>query len=339
MCSLCNERLGVNSDSSSYEPRLWNQGRQTFRGKGPSAGDPNATRDEAPAGRLERELPLGKPLSGTHDAAKAASYLVDNNTTRHYLVPALGEPQLLDSSKGTVAFGRDEGCEFRLASTKVSRRHAELLFSKAEKVYVRDLNSQNGTFVNDEKLTNERALEDGDELRMGDFAVTYRKLGPGEDAGKLTLKANETAVMETIKVEAGDDGALTGDVSILPIGEVLRRLGSIRATGALNIDVNGMRGLIMLADGKPTTGSYAGLEGPPAVTAMASLTKGHFSFVPDPNAPKYVPPPPAATTPRPPTARPAQAPGAPGAPARPGAPGPGSGAPPVRRPAGPPPPG
>ncbi len=332
MCSLCNERLGGAHDATSYEPRLWNQGKQTFRGK--TADDPGASP------RIEREISLGRPLSGTHDASKHASFLAaDNSTTRHYLVPQLGEPQLLDSAKGTAVFGRDEGCEFRLASTKVSRRHAELLFSKADKAYIRDLSSQNGTFVNDEKIGGERALEDGDSLRMGDFCVTYRKLGPGEDAAKLTLKANETAVMETIKLEAGDDGALTGDVSILPIGEVLRRLGSIRAHGALNIDMNGTRGFILLADGKPVNGSYAGLEGPPAVQAMASLTKGHFSFVPDPNAPKPVIPPPAPPRPAgpPPGPRPAPTPGPAGArPGPPGAPGSGPGGPP-RRPAAPPP--
>lgn len=347
VCSLCNERLGVAHQATSYEPRLWEKGRQTFRGKAPS--DPNATRDEP---RPDSALPLGKPLSGHHDAAHAAEIVEEDrkkgdvNTTRHFLVPQLGEPMLLDATKAALSFGRDEGLDFRLASTKVSRHHADLLFSKADKAYVRDAGSQNGTFVNDEKVSGERALEDGDTLRMGDFSVTYRKLGPGEDAAKLTLKANETAVMETVKVEAGDDGALIGDVSILPIAEVLRRLASIRAFGALNIDVAGTRGFILLADGKPTNGSYAGLEGPPAVTAMASLTKGHFSFVPDPNAPKpttpsgrvaAAPPPaqaPANTvTPRqPPAARPAPGP----APARPAGAQPAPAAPP-RRPSPPPP--
>ncbi|MEZ0230640.1 MAG: FHA domain-containing protein, partial [Planctomycetota bacterium] len=240
MCSLCNERLGVAGDSTSYEPRLWEKGRQTFRGKQAEEG--------APPLKIERDQP--RAVTGQHD---------DANTTRHYLVPQLGEPQLLDTTKSSAVFGRDEGCEFRLASTKVSRRHSELLFSKADKAYIRDLGSQNGTFINDEKIAGERALEDGDTLRMGDFCVTYRKLAPGEDAAKLTLRANETAVMETVKLDAGDDGALTGDVSILPIGEVLRRLAGIRATGALNIDMSGMRGFILLADGKPTNGSYANL--------------------------------------------------------------------------------
>ena len=287
VCSLCNERLGGAYQAESYEPRMFTQGKGAVR-RGPPT-DPNATRDEPPP---------GKPPTGEHRLPSAAALEGNVNATRHFLVPPFGELVPLDATRPSVVFGREETCDFKLASTKVSRRHAEILFSKAEKAYIRDLGSQNGTFINDDKLTAERALEDGDSLRMGDFAVTYRKLAAGEDVAKLTVGGNKTAVMETQLDVAMEDVALTGDISILPIVEVLRRLGSLRAHGTLGVDVSGMKGWITLTDGKPADGNYAGLEGAPAIAAMSSLGKGHFNFVADPNAPK-----PSPGAPAPPTAR------------------------------------
>ena len=49
----------------------------------------------------------------------------------------------------------------------VSRRHAELELV-AESWFVTDLDSANGTYINDSRVDNKRALRVGDELRIGD---------------------------------------------------------------------------------------------------------------------------------------------------------------------------
>jgi pSer/pThr/pTyr-binding forkhead associated (FHA) protein len=68
--------------------------------------------------------------------------------------------------------GRDEGCHLRPASPAISKKHC-LLLVRDEKAFVRDLESTNGTFVNDEPVAGERELADGDRLRVGplDFTV------------------------------------------------------------------------------------------------------------------------------------------------------------------------
>ena len=45
--------------------------------------------------------------------------------------------------------GREEGCHLRPNSDAISRRHCVIITTDNE-VVVRDLNSRNGTFVNDE---------------------------------------------------------------------------------------------------------------------------------------------------------------------------------------------
>jgi pSer/pThr/pTyr-binding forkhead associated (FHA) protein len=81
--------------------------------------------------------------------------------------------------------GRDEGCHLRPASPAISKKHC-LLLVRGDKAFVRDMESTNGTFVNDEQITGERELADGDRLRVGplDFSVI---LMPGSKADSTPL--------------------------------------------------------------------------------------------------------------------------------------------------------
>ncbi len=65
-----------------------------------------------------------------------------------------------------VLIGRDEECHVRLASSLVSRRHC-VLHGSPEGLWVRDLSSQNGTFVNDVQVTEPVLLKPGDVLLVG----------------------------------------------------------------------------------------------------------------------------------------------------------------------------
>jgi pSer/pThr/pTyr-binding forkhead associated (FHA) protein len=62
--------------------------------------------------------------------------------------------------------GREEGCHLRPQTEAVSRRHCVIITTENE-VIVRDLNSRNGTFVNDERVAEEAVLLHGDILRVG----------------------------------------------------------------------------------------------------------------------------------------------------------------------------
>jgi predicted component of type VI protein secretion system len=72
--------------------------------------------------------------------------------------------------------GRHPACNLRPTSALISHRHCALL-AREEKVYVRDLESTNGTFVNSEKIRGERELHDNDSLRVGpvDFDVRIER--------------------------------------------------------------------------------------------------------------------------------------------------------------------
>ena len=73
------------------------------------------------------------------------------------------------TSKATI--GRHPQCTLFVNQPSVSRRHARVWF-ETDSWYVEDLKSSNGTFVNNQRVDKE-ALNEGDEVRCGDFKVTF----------------------------------------------------------------------------------------------------------------------------------------------------------------------
>jgi DNA-binding winged helix-turn-helix (wHTH) protein len=75
-------------------------------------------------------------------------------------------------SEGVNVIGRDPAAAVPLDSSTVSRHHARILVAGREAT-IEDLASKNGTFVNGERV-NSRRLSDGDEIKIGSLALTFR---------------------------------------------------------------------------------------------------------------------------------------------------------------------
>ena len=67
--------------------------------------------------------------------------------------------------------GRLNACDISLEHPKISRRHAEIVELGPQRFAVRDLGSQNGTFVNGSRVDDERVLRIGDKIRFGTEVV------------------------------------------------------------------------------------------------------------------------------------------------------------------------
>ena len=74
---------------------------------------------------------------------------------------------ILALEDGRLTIGRDAGCDIALADDEVSRLHAELERVGAHWVVADHGLSTNGTFLNGERLHGEKALHDGDTIRVG----------------------------------------------------------------------------------------------------------------------------------------------------------------------------
>ena len=65
-----------------------------------------------------------------------------------------------------VVVGRGANCDIVVDHPSISRRHAEITFTW-NGAFVKDLNSSNGVYVNDVKISGSQKLHDRDELQMG----------------------------------------------------------------------------------------------------------------------------------------------------------------------------
>lgn len=93
-----------------------------------------------------------------------------------------------------IVVGRDDDCQLRLTSSLVSRRHC-ILDVRPDGIWVRDLASQNGTFVNDVAVTDPLLLRAGDILRIG--AALFQVPQPVPQADKLKSKRAASQISDT----------------------------------------------------------------------------------------------------------------------------------------------
>lgn len=84
--------------------------------------------------------------------------------------------------------GRAPDCEIRLPDDTVSRRHAQI-WRRGRLVFVRDLKSLNGTFVDGKRLTR-CTLASGRKLRLGDVIV------------EIVVRHSSTLTAELLRVDS-----------------------------------------------------------------------------------------------------------------------------------------
>ena len=77
---------------------------------------------------------------------------------------------VFELDEGEWIIGKDEGCRIRLTDSGVSRRHAKLVRSSDGMVVIIDLQSTNGTWVNDGRIEM-TALREGHRVGIGPDAV------------------------------------------------------------------------------------------------------------------------------------------------------------------------
>lgn len=75
-------------------------------------------------------------------------------------------PAPRDFATPEIIIGRDPTCDLQLPNETVSSRHARLSFHHNQ-WWVEDLQSTNGTFINEERIYTPIVIISGDELRCG----------------------------------------------------------------------------------------------------------------------------------------------------------------------------
>jgi diguanylate cyclase (GGDEF)-like protein len=145
------------------------------------------------------------------------------------LIVIRGTPQGKKYSlKGRTHFciGRDPSADIQIDDANASRRHAQITF-EGDKVFVEDLGSRNGTFVNDAPLGPARIeLAKEDMITLGGTILKYLPAGQLEtlyhinltDAAsldKLTGLYNRKYISEVLEVEFKRAKALHTNISVV----------------------------------------------------------------------------------------------------------------------------
>lgn len=123
--------------------------------------------------------------------------------------------------------GRSRTASVPLPHPLVSRNHCELL-EIGQQLYVRDLNSTNGTFVGSERVSDDTVLEHGSLLTIG--TVTFRayltgamvaagvELADARAGAVATESADRESCRETSTIASIDTGRLdTGQLNTGPL--------------------------------------------------------------------------------------------------------------------------
>src|SRR5262249_41679628 len=127
-----------------------------------------------------RTVPARPESSAVREACLVHIYPTGRDMGKRY---PIGEMPLV--------LGRRQDCDVQIAEPSVSRRHARIQ-PTSDAIFAFDLQSTNGTFVNEESIDKARLI-DGDYLRVGN--CIYRFLAGGnveaeyhEEIYRLTIK-------------------------------------------------------------------------------------------------------------------------------------------------------
>jgi hypothetical protein len=145
----------------------------------PAAAPPPAYASPRPAAPAARpELPVDPPGAMTPVDLDTTAVLVGpvgRQDLVAWLVAVSGDQRGRDFrlTGGTLRFGSTPGCDIVIADDRfLSGRHAEVVFTAGQYV-LRDLNSTNGSLVNDVRIA-EQVLRDDDRVQLGSTRFLFK---------------------------------------------------------------------------------------------------------------------------------------------------------------------
>ena len=137
--------------------------------------------------------------------------------------------------KDVTVIGRSSDCDISLAAAHLSRRHAQLQIIDGA-LYVKDLGSANGTFLNGKQVMEAR-VKRGDELRFD--ALSFGVMGPADEMSKTTVRPVPTASVASVK-------PVTNKASNVDSKLATQHSFTKKPTPKGNTSMTGLHGLIFL---------------------------------------------------------------------------------------------
>jgi pSer/pThr/pTyr-binding forkhead associated (FHA) protein len=129
-----------------------------------------------PAPAAERDGAARTPAAdatGMYSASALGSADVGQRAPRLVVERAPGhEAGMIYDLEGDIVLGRGDRAEIRLEDPFASARHARV-YEQGNIVVIEDLDSTNGTYLNEELLQTPRPLHPGDRVRIGESEFAF----------------------------------------------------------------------------------------------------------------------------------------------------------------------
>ena len=139
---------------------LWvaRSSRRDLGGVRSGAGESRATPADATG------LHSASTLGAAHGVARAPRLVVERAPGH--------DPGMIYDLDGDLVLGRGDRAEIRLEDPFASSQHARV-YEQGNIVVIEDLQSTNGTYLNEELLQSPRPLHPGDRVRIGESEFAY----------------------------------------------------------------------------------------------------------------------------------------------------------------------
>lgn len=121
-----------------------------------------------------------RPVKSEKEKAAATQVIAVANTDldfrkdRYILLEIYGRDigKRRDISKDGIIIGRSEDCDIPIDDQGISRRHCKII-KQGKEFMALDLNSTNGTYLNDKKLDATTILHNGDRIKLGNTIFKF----------------------------------------------------------------------------------------------------------------------------------------------------------------------
>jgi pSer/pThr/pTyr-binding forkhead associated (FHA) protein len=129
-----------------------------------------------------------------------------------------GQRRDFQLKKDTATIGRNTDCDFQIPLGVISRRQCQLSI-KGEKLFVRDLGSSNGTFVNNKRVQ-ESELKAGDTLVLGPVIFTIVINGDPAEVKPVRTIVDSKKARAAVEAPTRDEGTVDVDAGVDEVEEV-----------------------------------------------------------------------------------------------------------------------
>ena len=182
---------------------------------------------------------------------------------------------------GEIVIGRSSELDMVLVEDMVSRRHAKISVEGGD-IFLEDLGSTNGSFVNGEKITRTK-LAEGDRILIGTSII--KVVTSDGSASVVDAQAQMSAAASSARPAAAGS-TMTGSIAEVALPDLLQLFSASKKTGVLQITTATDVGAIYLDEGMVRFAVVNGDETVPPEKAFYRVLvwdKGTFDLLPEAN--------------------------------------------------------